>query len=110
LHVVDASTPQALGQAEVVLDELETLGAAAPMLTAFNKVDLLAPEERVERLAALWDRFPNGVAVSARSGEGLDLLASRAAAAVVRTADTLADSVTHPGHAFGRGEEWEGPL
>jgi 50S ribosomal subunit-associated GTPase HflX len=80
------------------------------MLTAFNKVDLLAPEERAERLAALWDRFPNGVAVSARSGEGLDLLASRAAAAVVRTADTLADSVTHLGHAFGRGEEWEGPL
>jgi 50S ribosomal subunit-associated GTPase HflX len=54
LHVVDASTPQALGQAEVVLDELEALGATAPVLTAFNKVDLLAPEERVERLSALW--------------------------------------------------------
>ena len=110
LHVVDASTPQALGQAEVVLDELETLGATAPMLTAFNKVDLLAPEERVERLSALWDRFPDGVAVSARSGEGLDLLASRAAAAVGRTADALADRVTHPGHAVGRGDEWEVPL
>jgi GTP-binding protein HflX len=110
LHVVDASTLHALGQAEVVLDELETLGAMAPMLTAFNKVDLLAPEERVERLSALWDRFPDGVAVSACSGEGLDLLASRAAAAVGRTADALADSVTHPGHAFGRGDEWEGPL
>jgi GTP-binding protein HflX len=95
LHVVDASAPQALGQAEVVLDELETLGATAPVLTAFNKIDLLAPEERVERLNALWDRFPNGVAVSACSGEGLDVLASRAVVAVGRTADAPTDSVTH---------------
>jgi 50S ribosomal subunit-associated GTPase HflX len=79
----------------VVLDELETLGATAPVLTAFNKVDLLTPEGRVERLSALWHRFRNGVAVSARSGEGLDVLASRAAAAVGRTADAPAAGVTH---------------
>jgi 50S ribosomal subunit-associated GTPase HflX len=41
---VDASAPQALGQAEVVLDELETLSATAPVLAACNKGDLLAPE------------------------------------------------------------------
>jgi hypothetical protein len=40
-------------------------------------------------LAALWDRFPDGVAVSAQSGEGLELLATRAAAAVGRPAAPL---------------------
>jgi GTPase len=97
LHVVDAAAPHAVGQAEVVLDELETLGATAPVLTAFNKIDLLAPEGRVERLSTLWDRFPNGVAVSARSGEGLDVLASRAAAAVGRTANALDGSAAPAG-------------
>lgn len=82
LHVVDASSLHALGQAAVVLDELENLGATAPVLTVFSKVDLLPPDERAARLAALWARFPEGVAVSARTGEGLELLASRAAVAV----------------------------
>ena len=80
LHVIDASAAHALGQAEVVLDELETLGAEAPVLTVFNKVDLLSPHERAERLAPLWARFPHGVAASAHTGEGLELLAARAAA------------------------------
>ena len=79
LHVIDASSPHALGQADVVLDELETLGATAPVLTVFNKIDLLPNEERVARLAALWRRFPDGVAVSAQTGDGLNLLAARAA-------------------------------
>jgi GTP-binding protein HflX len=82
LHVVDASSTHALGQAEVVLDELESLGASAPIVTVFNKVDLVPPAERSSRLSALWSRFPDGVAASARSGEGLQLLAVRAAAAL----------------------------
>ncbi len=82
LHVVDASSPHALGQAAVVLDELDTLGATAPVLTVFSKIDLLSPEERTERLATLWQHFPDGVAVSARDGSGLELLATRAAAMV----------------------------
>lgn len=82
LHVVDASSTYALGQAEVVLDELESLGARAPILTVFNKVDLVPPAERSSRLNALWSQFPDGVAASARSGEGLQLLAVRAAAAL----------------------------
>ena len=89
LHVIDASSPHALGQAAVVLDELETLGTTAPVLAVFNKVDLLPPEERAARLAALWDRFPTGVAVSAATGEGLELLASRAAAIVHARAESL---------------------
>jgi len=82
LHVLDASSPHALGQADVVLEELEELGTTAPVLTVFNKVDLLTPECRAERLAALWRRFPDGVAVSATTGEGLELLASRAVGAI----------------------------
>ena len=89
LHVVDASSPHALGQAEVVLDELATLGTTAPVLTVFNKVDLLPAEERAARLAALWDRFPDGVAVSAATGEGADLLAVRAANIVHGRAERL---------------------
>jgi len=88
LHVIDASSPHALGQAAVVLDELETLGTTAPVLAVFNKIDLLPPEKRAARLDALWDRFPNGVAVSASTGEGLELLASRAAAIVHERAES----------------------
>ncbi len=89
LHVLDASSPHALGQADVVLEELEELGTTAPVLAVFNKVDLLAPECRAERLAALWRRFPDGVAVSATTGEGLELLASRAVQAVRQARATV---------------------
>jgi len=97
LHVIDASSPHALGQAEVALDELTTLGTTAPVLAVFNKVDLLQPDERAARLAALWDRFPNGVAVSASSGEGLDILTARAAAIVHGHADRLPAAVAEMG-------------
>src|SRR5262249_59440091 len=68
LHVVDASHPGLDEQMEAVeslLGELE-LGDR-PTIVALNKVDRLAADAA---LGALVDRF-DGVAVSARTGEGV---------------------------------------
>jgi GTP-binding protein HflX len=77
LHVVDASSPHAPGQAAVVMDELEALGASNPVITVLNKADLLPPEEREAALAQLKDTFPHGIPTSAHTGEGCDQLAEQ---------------------------------
>jgi len=74
LHVVDASHPALEEQMEAVeslLGELE-LGRR-PTVVALNKVDRLEPGAA---LGALVDRF-DGVAVSARTGEGMAALVDR---------------------------------
>ena len=74
LHVVDASHPALEEQMEAVeslLGELE-LGRR-PTVVALNKVDRLEPGAA---LGALVERF-DGVAVSARTGEGMDALVER---------------------------------
>jgi GTPase len=74
LHVVDASHPGLDEQMEAVeslLGELE-LGDR-PTIVALNKVDRLAADAA---LGALVDRF-DGVAVSARTGEGMAALLDR---------------------------------
>ena len=74
LHVVDASHPGLEEQMEAVdslLGELE-LGNQ-PTIVALNKVDRL---EADAALGALVDRF-DAVAVSARTGEGMDALIDR---------------------------------
>jgi GTP-binding protein HflX len=67
LHLVDASHPNALLHREVVERELAaTLGAQAPVLTVWNKIDLLTPDTRRRLLSE------NGrLGVSARTGTGL---------------------------------------
>ena len=70
LHVADASAPEAelKEMLRAVDDVLAEIGAAErPRLLALNKVDLLSPERRRE----LTFRFPEGVQVSAETGEGL---------------------------------------
>lgn len=70
LHVVDASDPwSALHRdvVEAVLDSLE-LGGVRRLLV-FNKVDVLAPEQREDLV-----RAHGGVAISARDRVGLDTL------------------------------------
>jgi len=74
LHVVDASHPALEEQMEAVeslLGELE-LGRR-PTVVALNKVDRLEPGAA---LGALVERF-DGVAISARTGEGMDALVER---------------------------------
>jgi len=82
LHVVDASSPHAAGQAAVVLDELELIGAKAPVVTVLNKIDLLPAERRQAALEALCTTFPDGVTVSAVTKYGCDVLAQRVASAL----------------------------
>ncbi len=74
LHVVDASHPGLDEQMEAVeslLGELELGGR--PTIVALNKVDRLDADAP---LGALVDRF-DAVAVSARTGEGMDALLDR---------------------------------
>jgi GTP-binding protein HflX len=77
LHVVDASSTHAAGQAAVVLDELEAIGARAPVITVLNKIDRVPADQRAHVMQELCATFPDGVVVSALGREGLDRLAER---------------------------------
>jgi GTPase len=76
LHVVDASVPEAemdemLRAVDSVLDEIGAGGS--PRLLVLNKADMLDDERREELRFA----HPDGIAVSALTGEGLDALGER---------------------------------
>ncbi len=73
LHVVDISHPNALLQARAVHETLEQIGAGhIPVVTALNKIDLLADPASARR--TLRD-YPHAVAISAYTGAGIpDLL------------------------------------
>ena len=49
----------------------------APIVTVFNKIDRISDEELAEKRAALSDIAPNPVAVSAKTGAGIDRLRER---------------------------------
>jgi GTP-binding protein HflX len=69
VHVVDASAADPLGQIDAVRVVLAEIGAAAvPELLVFNKADL-APDEAKQLMVD----HPGSVAVSALTGEGLDM-------------------------------------
>ncbi|HEY8418126.1 MAG TPA: GTPase HflX [Limnochordales bacterium] len=80
LHVVDASQPDVQEQMEAVAAVLDELGALdKPMVTAFNKLDGVADRAQVEE----WARStPAAVAISAKTGLGLDRLRALLAAQV----------------------------
>jgi GTPase len=70
LHIVDISHPNAMNQAEAVHETLEKIEAEhVPVITILNKIDLL-PDPSAARSAV--ENFPNAVAISARTGEGID--------------------------------------
>jgi GTPase len=72
LHVVDVSHPQADEQIAAVNTVLEEIGAGEkPTIMVFNKVDQL---ENTATLTRLHERFPHGVAISAKTGEGIPAL------------------------------------
>jgi GTP-binding protein HflX len=76
VHVRDISHPDSEAQAQDVADVLTGLGLAdenhrTAMLTVWNKIDALPPEER-EALAIRAGE--NAIAVSALTGEGIDAL------------------------------------
>lgn len=65
LHVIDASHPQSLEQKEAVEEVLKEIGATQPIISVYNKVDLLDHPLEVPE---------PGQAVSARTGLNLDRL------------------------------------
>jgi len=75
VHVVDITHPNALEQAGVVEGTLRNIGATeAPVLVALNKIDRLANPDEIGELVA---EFPNSLAISARTGQGIDALLAR---------------------------------
>ena len=68
VHVIDASNPNWQDQRDVVLRVLDEIGAKdKPVIQAFNQTDLLTAEEIVYL-------GREGVAISAKRGDGLDAL------------------------------------
>ena len=68
VHVVDASAPDPEGQIAAVMEVLAEIGAGeVEQLLVFNKTDL-APDEARRLLEA----HPGAVAISARTGEGVE--------------------------------------
>jgi GTP-binding protein HflX len=93
LHVKDAADPRREQQDAAVESLLESIGvASAPRLRVWNKIDLLQETER--------GRLPSGeadVPVSARTGEGLDVLRAHIAAAIPAVAQREGKPDTHSG-------------
>ncbi len=77
LHVVDAAHPDPEGQVKAVRDVLADIPGAddIPEVVVLNKADLADPGT----VAGLRTRYPGAVAVSARTGEGIEELRERIA-------------------------------
>ncbi len=83
IHMVDASHTNAQSQKLTVLETLEEIGAAEiPILTVYNKIDLL-DSEGIEDLKKIAE--PGSVFISALTGEGLSELAEAIAVGSYQT-------------------------
>jgi GTPase len=70
LHLVDITHPDAHAQAQAVHETLEEIEADhIPVLTALNKIDRLNDPTGARQTV---EAFPNSVAISALTGEGID--------------------------------------
>jgi GTPase len=75
IQLLDLSSPAVEDQAATVEEVLADLGAAdKPRVVALNKVDLMGPASRRRAIAALSERYPNAVPISATNRTGLDQL------------------------------------
>lgn len=80
LHVLDVSAEDWEMQRDAVLNTVEELGAGQlPMVTVFNKVDLVEDARDIDELLR---EFPNSAAVSALRGDGLTELMKTVVAAL----------------------------
>lgn len=71
LHVIDSSSHDMLDQIEAVEGVLKDIGADAPVLRVYNKIDLSGEEAKIIYAEP---HVPDRVYVSAHSGQGLELL------------------------------------
>ncbi|MDI6734937.1 MAG: GTPase HflX [bacterium] len=72
LHVVDASSPfleTQMAAVQTVLKQLDV--TSTPMVTAFNKIDVL---DNLNQVSKLVHKIPYSVSISALSGENIDKL------------------------------------
>jgi GTP-binding protein HflX len=75
LHIVDITHRNALEQATAVEATLRDIGATeSPVLVALNKIDRLADPAEIGELVA---EFPHSLPISARTGQGIDVLLAR---------------------------------
>jgi GTP-binding protein HflX len=82
LHVADGSSPAVCEQIAAAYKVLEEIGIEAKdTLLVINKVDAMDSRARLD---GLLNRYPNAVPISARSGFGLDHLASAVSDALSR--------------------------
>ncbi len=82
LHVIDGSHENADSQRKTVLETLEDIGAGEiPILTVYNKVDLLN-EEDLREVKKTADPF--ALFISAKEGEGFEKLIESVAAGVIQ--------------------------
>ncbi|HWA97763.1 MAG TPA: GTPase HflX [Pirellulales bacterium] len=73
LHVADASSPAVFEQIAAVYRVIEELGIQAKdTLLVMNKIDQVDDRATIDQLLT---RYPNAVAISAHTGQGLDNLA-----------------------------------
>ncbi len=72
LHVLDVSHPRAREHYEAVYDVLEQIESSdKEMITLLNKIDLIGGPDQIFRFQK---EFERGVPISAKTGEGVDLL------------------------------------
>ncbi len=71
LHVIDSNSHDMLDQIEAVEGVLKDIGADAPVLRVYNKIDLSGEEAKIIYAEP---HVPDRVYVSAHSGQGLELL------------------------------------
>jgi GTP-binding protein HflX len=103
LHIADASSPLVDAQIAAVRGVLAELGVEdKDTILVLNKIDRLADEQARDRLLA---RHPFAVAISARSGIGLEALARAASDSLGRSFRDV-DVATDPGN--GRLLAWLG--
>ncbi len=78
IHVIDVTHPNVSEQTAAVEDTLIEIGAAnKPTINALNKIDRFAEHTRAQHLPHLLSEFPDSIAVSARTGEGIPALLER---------------------------------
>ena len=83
IHVVDASHKNAQSQRLTVLETLQEIGAAEiPIMTVYNKIDLLSSDQ-IKELQKISE--PNSVFISALTGEGLSELDDAIATGIYQT-------------------------
>lgn len=93
VHVADASSPDWRTQTETVLTVLRELGAVdKPIVTAYNKIDRLTPEQRGSLIRGL---EPLSVAVSAVDGTNLGELVAQISAALPREREIVSFEIPY---------------